>query len=80
MLLDICECCTGDHHCQQTCHNTIGGYYCSCNTGYRVSATNSSACEGINCMRCTIITILHSARNLHFYFNKKLFQLKKSIV
>ena len=52
MLLDICECCTGDHNCQQTCHNTIGGYYCSCNTGYRVSATNSSACEGKLSMRC----------------------------
>ena len=34
--LDINECETGDHNCDQDCHNTIGGYYCSCPEGYRV--------------------------------------------
>ena len=44
--IDHCECCTSADDCQHVCHNTAGSYYCTCWSGYRVSATNSSACEG----------------------------------
>ena len=33
------------HHCQQTCVNTPGSYYCMCEDGFRLSA-NGRSCRG----------------------------------
>ena len=35
--VDIDECSTNDGGCQQHCHNTLGSYYCSCDSGWRLS-------------------------------------------
>ena len=42
---DINECVRGTHNCDQNCHNTIGSFHCSCNTGYFLSV-NGYSCNG----------------------------------
>ena len=50
IILDINECSRGTDLCDQNCHNTIGSYYCSCNTGYFLTA-NGYSCHGMyNCI------------------------------
>lgn len=41
--LDVNECDTGNHNCQQLCNNTVGGYSCSCYDGFR--PINDRECE-----------------------------------
>ncbi|KAH9505773.1 hypothetical protein Btru_055750 [Bulinus truncatus] len=45
--IDINEC-SGNQTCQQKCINTLGSYYCSCNSGYRRNTVNSKLCDEIN--------------------------------
>ena len=56
-LSDVDECTAGTHNCEQLCTNTPGGYNCSCNTGYELSA-NGYQCQGI-CYhaQCTYLLI-----------------------
>ncbi len=42
---DYDECDINNAGCQQNCHNTDGGYYCSCNQGYVISDDHYS-CNG----------------------------------
>jgi len=42
--VDINEC-EEYNDCHQICTNTIGSYYCSCDTGFMLS-TDSRSCEG----------------------------------
>ena len=42
---DINECNTNNGGCSQSCVNTLGGYYCTCNSGY-VLAGNGKTCNG----------------------------------
>lgn len=35
-ILDIDECSTGNHDCQNGCENTEGGYKCICPAGFRM--------------------------------------------
>ena len=44
-LVDINECAEGTHQCDQNCHNNVGSYACSCNTGYRLNS-DDRACDG----------------------------------
>ena len=37
--LDINECSLKSYNCDQICTNTIGSYYCSCYTGFNLSAS-----------------------------------------
>lgn len=37
LILDIDECATNTSRCNQICDNTLGGYSCSCRTGYQLS-------------------------------------------
>ena len=42
-VLDINECTTGTHRCQEVCHDTQGSYYCTCSTvGYRLHSDGTS--------------------------------------
>ena len=43
--LDINECITDNGGCEQSCHNTIGSYYCSCNNNYTLN-TDHHHCDG----------------------------------
>ena len=45
-LSDINECSLNTDHCAQHCTNTVGSYYCSCRTGYRLSS-NGRSCSGM---------------------------------
>ena len=45
-ITDINECSRGTDLCEHNCHNTIGSYYCSCDTGYFLTA-NGYSCHGI---------------------------------
>ncbi len=45
-ILDVNECLGVSTICDQNCHNTIGGYTCSCNTGYTLDR-NGYTCNGI---------------------------------
>ena len=42
--LDIDECVTTPGICQYNCTNIVGGYYCSCPTGYQL--VNGHNCAG----------------------------------
>ena len=45
LIADIDEC-EGDlHQCSQNCHNTIGSYTCSCNSGFQIGP-NEKKCYG----------------------------------
>ena len=42
---DIDECTNGMNKCEQQCHNTVGSYQCSCDSGYRLKK-DGLTCEG----------------------------------
>ena len=44
--IDINECSRNTSGCNQTCANTVGSYYCSCNSGYNLS-DNDHDCIGL---------------------------------
>ena len=60
---DINECSRGTDLCDHNCHNTIGSYYCSCNTGYFLTA-NGYSCHGM--YYCIII--MKSYALLHYSY------------
>ena len=43
--VDINECDTSNGGCDTTCTNTVGSYYCSCNTGYELD-NDQHTCNG----------------------------------
>ena len=43
---DIDECSEDISGCEQTYTNTVGSYYCSCKTGFVLSASDDHGCEG----------------------------------
>ena len=45
LLIDVNECITNNGGCEQLCHNTIGSYYCSCNSSYTLN-TDNHMCDG----------------------------------
>ncbi|XP_071998608.1 uncharacterized protein [Engystomops pustulosus] len=45
---DINECYDKTSNCQQICNNYLGGYNCSCESGYEVDAMNSFQCNDID--------------------------------
>ena len=51
MLVDVGECMMRTHQCEQNCHNTVGGYTCSCNTGYTLNRNNFT-CDGVFSVHC----------------------------
>ena len=44
--LDINECEDNNGGCSQLCINTIGSYYCNCNTGYHFIDNSTTICIG----------------------------------
>ena len=44
LFLDIMECDTGLHDCQQLCINTVGSYECACTLGFSLTS-NGTHCE-----------------------------------
>lgn len=46
-LQDVNECTANTSGCQQNCTNTIGGFYCSCQSGYTLD-TNGRTCTDVN--------------------------------
>ena len=42
---DINECNSNNGGCSGTCHNTAGGYYCTCSTGYSLN-NDQHGCTG----------------------------------
>ena len=42
-IIDLNECAYAD--CEQECMNTIGSYYCYCNSGYTINS-NEESCDG----------------------------------
>ena len=42
---DIDECTEGTDRCDQNCHNNVGSYSCTCNSGYRLNI-NGYGCDG----------------------------------
>ena len=43
--LDINECETAMNDCEQNCHNTIGSYSCTCNSGFVIDV-DGHTCHG----------------------------------
>ena len=46
LYADINECLTDNGGCAQTCRNTGGSYYCSCDSGYELTSDNHT-CTGM---------------------------------
>ena len=44
-LLDVDECSLNNGNCQQSCHNSVGSYRCTCASGYTLMADGRS-CAG----------------------------------
>ena len=42
-FIDLNECAYAD--CEQECKNTVGSYYCYCNSGYTLNS-NEESCDG----------------------------------
>ena len=42
---DVNECVLGTDSCAHNCHNTVGSYRCSCNTGYTLNRDRYT-CDG----------------------------------
>ena len=38
IFADINECLVNKGGCSHYCHNTIGSYYCTCRTGYKLDS------------------------------------------
>uniref|UniRef100_UPI00358E3B3D IgGFc-binding protein n=1 Tax=Myxine glutinosa TaxID=7769 RepID=UPI00358E3B3D len=56
--------------CEQNCIDIYGGYNCSCNSGYNVSASDSNKCEDINeCDNSTVCVKNADCLNLHGTYN-----------
>ena len=45
LFLDIDECKRDNGDCEHKCHNYEGGYWCSCNDGYKLK-DDDHGCEG----------------------------------
>ena len=45
MYLDIDECLSDNGGCEQNCHNQVGNFYCTCDSGYNLNDNNLD-CEG----------------------------------
>lgn len=45
-LLDINECDTSSHGCEQICNNLPGSYECICHHGLQIDPTNDKKCIG----------------------------------
>ena len=46
MNADIDECTEESHRCEQSCHNAVGSYACSCDIGYHLNL-DGLTCTGI---------------------------------
>ena len=44
IFIDINEC--QSDVCEHNCHNSIGSYYCECNSGYRLDIQTNNTCLG----------------------------------
>ncbi|XP_059507113.1 uncharacterized protein LOC125457750 isoform X2 [Stegostoma tigrinum] len=45
---DVNECNLPSNNCNQTCQNTLGGYKCSCQSGYLLDQGDKASCHDIN--------------------------------
>ncbi len=50
--VDHDECGSNNHDCDHQCHNTQGGYYCSCNNGYKLQQ-GTTTCVGMCACVCS---------------------------
>ena len=46
IFTDISECRVNNGRCHHNCFNTIGSYYCTCKTGYKLLSDKRS-CRGM---------------------------------
>ena len=44
--LDFDECSEDNFGCEHQCINTVGGAFCTCDNGFRLSEINRKSCEG----------------------------------
>ena len=51
ICVDVNECEEGISGCQQYCNNTIGSYYCGCQSGYHLGE-DGHMCEGEYYLLC----------------------------
>ena len=54
LFTDTNECAINNGGCDQLCANTQGSYWCSCNNGYVLNATDGHTCIGKLCMHQTL--------------------------
>ena len=45
LFVDVDECQTDEHNCNQTCSNTLGSFECKCRLGYSLQRDNAT-CRG----------------------------------
>ena len=50
---EINECLVNNGNCQDSCVNTVGSYYCVCDTGYKLRL-DKHRCKGTVCINWTL--------------------------
>lgn len=53
--------------CSQICHNRIGGYKCSCHSGYELDPVDRYTCRAIGSEPMLIFSNRHDLRQIHLY-------------
>ena len=52
--IDVDECLLLNGGCHQTCTNTEGSFYCSCDDGYFLSMENNRTCIGVCVLKLNV--------------------------
>ena len=45
-IIDDNECLKNKGGCERFCHNTVGSFYCTCDTGYKIDTADNKTCIG----------------------------------
>ena len=63
-FIDVDECTEGTSGCEQICSNTVGSFFCSCQSGYTLDA------DGTNCNGIKIAMEYDTSKGVFTFFER----------